>query len=486
MNRMIGDHALVLGGSLAGLMAARVLTEHYETVTVVERDAAPHVGEHRHGVPHGRHTHGLLTRGQQIVEELFPGLTQEMIEGGAPIGDLLGHVRWTFNGHRLCQSGSGLTGLCVHRPVLEGRIRARVAALQNVALLESCDVVGLTADPAGHITGARLLRRADGSTAEELPADLVIDATGRGSRMPAWLDSLGYPKAKEERVRVRIGYATRLYRLPAQALGRDLAIIIGATVDSPRGGVLVRLNADVAMVTLIGRLGDDPPTDPDGFVAFARSHQFPDIYDAIVDAEPLDDPVSFRFPASVRRRYERLRRFPDRLLVTGDAACSFNPVYGQGMSVAALDALALRRELERGGVPRPRRFFADIARVIDVPWDIGVGADLAFPGVEGRRTVKTRLINRYIARLHAAATTDAVVAEAFMRVAALVDRPAQLFRPRVSGRVILNRHPNLPAPPVDRGPGGIALPSGAVDPQNDLPPAAASQTVTARPEAGPR
>lgn len=444
MKRTIGDHGLVLGGSLAGLLTARVLAEHYETVTVVERDATPRLGQDRRGVPQGRHTHGLLTRGQQIMEELLPGLTHEMVCGGAPIGDLLGNVRWSFNGHRLQQTVTGLTGLCVRRPVLEGRVRARVEALANVRLIQCCDVVGLTTDPAGRISGARLLHRADGSTPEEVSADLVVDATGRGSRMPAWLETLGYPPPEEERVRVDLGYATRCYKLRDGVRGSDLAIIIGASVANPRGGVLLQVDADQTMVTLIGRLGDHPPTEPAGFVAFARSLQFPDIHDVIVDATPLDDPVSFRFPASVRRRYEWLRRFPERLLVTGDAVCSFNPVYGQGMSVAALEALALRNELDSSTLPRPRRFFADIARVIDVPWAIGVGGDLAFPGVEGRCSLKTRLINRYIARVQAAAATDRDVSEAFMRVVALVDRPPQLLHPRVSGRVLLHRRRRLP------------------------------------------
>jgi hypothetical protein len=182
------------------------------------------------------------------------------------------------------------------------------------------------------------------------------------------------------------------------------------------------------MVTLAGMLGDHPPTDPDGFLAFSRSLRFPDIYQVIRDGEPLDDPVGFRFPASVRRRYERLRQFPDGLLVMGDAVCSFNPIYGQGMSVAALEALALRRHLRRGVIPQPRRWFCDLARVVDVPWDIAVGGDLAFPGVQGRRTTKVRLVNAYLAPLHAAAAHDADLASAFMRVAGLVAPPRSLRR----------------------------------------------------------
>jgi hypothetical protein len=188
-------------------------------------------------------------------------------------------------------------------------------------------------------------------------------------------------------------------------------------------------------VTLTGMLGDYPPTDPDGFLAFARSLRFPDIYQVIRDGEPLDDPVGFRFPASVRHRYERLPRFPDGLLVMGDAVCSFNPIYGQGMSVAAVQALVVRRHLARGVEPQPRRVFRGLARVVEVPWGIAVGGDLVFPGVQGRRTAKVRLVDAYLGRLHAAAH-DARLASAFMRVAGLVAPPRSLLRPDVAVRVL--------------------------------------------------
>lgn len=182
--------------------------------------------------------------------------------------------------------------------------------------------------------------------------------------------------------------------------------------------------------------GGGSPTDPDGFLGFARSLRFPDIYEAVHAAEPLDDPVPFRFPASVRHRYERLIPFPDGLLVMGDAVCSFNRIYGQGMSVAALEALVLRRHLERGIEPQPHRFFRDIARVVDVPWDIAVSGDLVFPGVQGRRTVMLRLVKGYLARLHSAAAHDPRLASAFVRVAGLVTPPESLLRPDVALRVL--------------------------------------------------
>ncbi len=437
MGKQTGERAVVLGASMAGLLAARVLADAYAQVTVVDRDELPEASTHRRGVPQGHHVHGLLARGQQALEELFPGLTAELVAHGVPAGDLLADARLFLSGHRLRQAHTGLVVLCASRPVLEGHIRARVRALPNVRFLDRRDIVGLATTPDGRrVVGVRVLRRADGSAEEVLGADLVVDATGRGSRTPVWLDALGYARPATQEVRIGLGYATRTYRLRRDALGGDLALLIAATPEHPRTGAMQAIEGDRWMVTLAGVLGDHPPTDPDGFLDFAGSLQFPDVYETVRAAEPLDDPVPFRFPASVRHRYERLSRFPDGLLVVGDAVCSFNPIYGQGMSVAALEALALRRHLERTAEPASQRFFRDLARVVDAPWDMAVGGDLVFPDVEGRRTAKNRMINNYLARLHAAAEHDAELSSAFVRVVGMVAEPASLLHPGVASRVM--------------------------------------------------
>jgi 2-polyprenyl-6-methoxyphenol hydroxylase-like FAD-dependent oxidoreductase len=188
------------------------------------------------------------------------------------------------------------------------------------------------------------------------------------------------------------------------------------------------------MLTLFGMLGDHPPKDRDGFDAFARSLRFPDLHDAVAGAEPLGPPAAYRFQANIRRRYERMRRLPDGFLVIGDALCSLNPIYGQGMTVAALQALALRDELSARAAPR--RVLRALARVTDGPWEMALGADLAVPGVEGRRTVRRRLAGAYVTRLQAAAARDPGVARAFVRATGLVDRPQALLRPAVALRVL--------------------------------------------------
>ena len=237
MDRQVGERAVVLGASMAGLLAAQVLADSYGQVTVIDRDELPEASMHRRGVPHGRHLHALAARGQQALEELFCGLTAELVADGVPAGDMLADTRLFFSGHRLRRAPTGLGLLCASRPVLEGRVRARVLALPNVRVVDRCDVVGLATTPdRRRVTGARLLRRADGSAEEVLGADLVVDATGRGTRTPAWLEALGYPRPPAAQVRVGLGYATRIYRLPPDALGGDLAVLQAATPRHPRAG----------------------------------------------------------------------------------------------------------------------------------------------------------------------------------------------------------------------------------------------------------
>ncbi len=432
LTNRVGDRVVVLGGSMAGLLAARVLAEHFAEVLLVDRDELTEMKGYRRGVPHGRHAHGIMAKGQQILEAQFPGLTAEITAAGVKTGDFNGDIQWYFNGRRLRPGRSGLLCVPATRPVLEYHVRERVRKIPNVTFLDRCDILGLQTTPdRRRVTGARV-RRQDGNGAEEiLHADLVLDSTGRGSRTPAWLEELGYARPAEDRVKIGLAYTTRHYRVTTDPLGSDLAIIPAPTPAYPRGAFFYRLpgDGDRMELSLTGMLGDHPPTDPEGFLAFTKSLPVPDIYRAVRDAEPLDDPVMFQFPASVRRRYERLPDFPDGLLVMGDAMCSFNPIYAQGMTAACLESLTLRRHLQKGRVPQPRQFFQDIAGDVDVPWDFSAGADLGFPGVEGKRTATIRMANAYVARLHRAAVHDATLTNAFIRTAGLIDPPQALMRP---------------------------------------------------------
>ena len=428
------DHAVVVGASMGGLLAARVLSERYASVTVVDRDHLTDEPEPRRGVPQGRHAHGLLARGREALEELFPGLTAELVDGGAPLTDVQSEFRWVNGGRLLCQAPSGLLGLGVSRQLLESRIRARVRALPNVTIADGCDAAGL-AIPAdqSRVTGLRVLRRSGDSAAQVLPADLVVDATGRGSRSPQWLEAIGYPAPETEQVHIGLAYGSRSYRRdPSGPQGAAIA----ATPGNPRGGAMLPQEGNRWIVSFGGMLGDAAPLDHEGYTAWAGTLPSPLIHDVIRDAEPLSDAARYRFPVSTRRRYERLRSFPAGYLVVGDAISSFNPVYGQGMTVAAVEAVALRDCLAEGTADLARRFFPAAARIVDTPWDISVGGDLRFPDVVGPRTGKVRMVNAYLERLHVAAAQDPAVGRAFLRVVNLLDRPESLLSPGLVVRVL--------------------------------------------------
>jgi 2-polyprenyl-6-methoxyphenol hydroxylase-like FAD-dependent oxidoreductase len=434
--KFMNQHAIVIGASMGGLLAARTLADHYAQVTVMERDAFPAPGENRKGVPQGRHAHALLASGREVLEGFFPGLTDELARQGAILGDPALQARRFIGGGYHCQFRSGARSLYASRPLLEAHIRTRLLSLPNVQIIENCDVPGLlTSEDKRRITGVRLVRRAAGEAEEMLPADLVVDASGRGSRSPTWLEALGYPKPQEEQVRIGVGYVSRVYQRTPKHLNGALIANIALLPPNKRMGVMIAMEGDRWLVTLVGYLGDHPPTDPQGYEAFAKTLPAPDIYEVIKDAEPLSDPIPAKFPASIRRHYEKIERFPAGYLVFGDAISSFNPAYGQGMSVAAMEALALQACLAQGVEGLAERFFQQASRIIDIPWSIAVGGDLRFPEVEGKRSPLQQWINRYLASFHRAAQHNPDLVMAFGRVANLKASPASLLKPGVMWKV---------------------------------------------------
>ena len=436
-----GERAVVIGASMSGLLAARVLSPRFTEVVVLERDTLPVESAARKGVPQGQHAHALLASGRLALEKFFPGFRDELIAQGAFTADYT-KVRWFDNGVYHARS-KHIEALVVGRPRLELHVRHRVRALENVTIKEQHAVESLLMD-GGRVTGLRV--KPSGGTEQTLDAALVVDASGRGSQTPAWLEQAGFPRPKEEAVRVGLGYTTRVYRRKADHLGGDVAVIIPSAPPARRGGVAISMEGDRWMVTLFGMLGDHPPTDAQGFLDFAKSIPAPDVYNLITDAEPLTEPVPFKFPASTRRRYETVEKFPAGYLVFGDAMCSFNPIYGQGMSTACLQAVALEQCLAEGETGLAKRFFTAASKVLENPWTMAVGGDLRYEEVEGARSGMVKFINWYIGKLHIAASTDPSVANAFHRVANLLDPPPAILQPAIAWR-ILQGNLRRPQPP---------------------------------------
>ena len=433
-------HAIVIGGSMAGLLAARILSDHFGHVTLIERDPVQDQPEARKGQPHTRHLHGLLAKGLAEISQLFPDIKQALVDGGAIMGDMGATMRWyQFGGYKQ-QFASGMSGMLMSRPFLEWQIRRRVLALPNVAFLAACDVEGLITTPDQHrVIGVNVVHRAAEQRAEKLTADLVVDASGRGSASPKWLEALGYGRPQENLVKMGMGYTTRIYRRkPGDLVGAELVMVSPTPPHDKRSGLIFPIEGDRWIVTLGGWAGDHAPADEQGFLDFARSLAAPDIYNIISRAEPLSDIITHKFPASLRRHYEQMKRFPDGYLVMGDAICSFNPIYGQGMTSAALQVAALGKLLgQRQGnlAGLAQAFFQQAAKVVDIPWQLAVGEDFRYPTTEGKKAPGTDLINAYVTQVHKATHHDTIVYAQFLKVMNLMEPPTSLFKPQILWRV---------------------------------------------------
>ena len=368
----------------------------------------------------------------------FPDLFPTLVQDGAILVDTE-DVRWNQLGVWMAPVPSPFKAVFQSRPFLEQHVRNQLAARDNVRIMDACEVSQLCAHN-DRVTGV-VLRYHTGEQREEmLSADLIVDASGRGSRAPQWLNALGYGNVQETSVKIEVGYATRIYRCPTHLpAGWKALLILGRPPDDKRGGVIFPIQGGHWMVTLQGALRDYPPDDEAGFLAFARSLAQPDLYEAIKDTEPVTPIAVYKYSANRWRHYERMERFPEGFIIMGDAACSFNPVYGQGTSVAAIEAQSLARCLSEqemvagnnGLVGFSQRFQQVIARDIETPWLLSTGEDLRYPGTEGKRSLSIRLLNWYMRRVIELAASNQRVAVTLLRVRNLLKPLSTLFQTRI-------------------------------------------------------
>ncbi len=385
-------HAVVIGAGMAGLTAARALAAHFEQVTVLERDRLADAAAQRPGTPQALHVHGLLAGGLNALTELFPGFEDDLARAGAvPLRGGL-DIRVERPGFDpFPMRDLGVLTYAVSRPAIEFIVRQRVLQQANVRLQAESRVTELAASADGaSVVGVRC-EGADGS-ARMLPADLVVDASGRGAPTLKLIQTLGYTAPENTAIGVDIGYATATYEIPADAGRGWLGVMtFPKAPQSSRGALMLPQEGSRWMVSLGGRGADKPPGDEAGFLDYARQLRTPTIYNAIRGARRVGAISRFVFPQSLRRHFERVQNFPRGLLPFGDAVCVFNPIYGQGMSVAAQEAVLLHRVLARSKIASDPlatlapTFFAELRPLLETPWAMAAIPDFIFPDTTGER-----------------------------------------------------------------------------------------------------
>ena len=447
MSRDLGrqEHAIVIGGGMAGLSSAAVLIRHFSRVTIIDRDALPSSPEVRSGAPQGNHVHVLLSRGWRLLDELFPGLDERLQAAGAKPVDWIHDVIWETPFGRSPRYPSELRSRLCSRPLLEHAVREELLSDPKVRLLGRHEVTGLqsTGHPA-RVTGVKVRARAGDGDSEvsdsDLQADLVVDTSGRGSKTPQWLETLGYGTPKETVIDARLGYSSRIYR---KRPGVDWSVlyVMNRAPSVPLSGVVYEIENDQWIVTLVGYNGHFPPTDEAGFLECAKGLAKPTIYEAIADAEPLSKVRGYRRTENRIRHFERMRRWPAGLIVMGDASCALNPVYGQGMTVAAMSASILDEVLrappaaDQLGALFQRRLAASLKD----PFTAATSDDLRWPETSGKVPRGLRLLHGLVDRVMSAATNDPRTHLRLMEVLQMLRPTSALMRPRILAKALRTR-----------------------------------------------
>jgi 2-polyprenyl-6-methoxyphenol hydroxylase-like FAD-dependent oxidoreductase len=451
------DHAVIIGGSIAGLTAARALSESFDRVTIVERDELPEGVEHRPGVPQAKQLHVILPLGAELMEDFFPGFKQELADLGCPTFDEVKDTPWFGSQGWRARRDSDVTLIGFRRPLLEHVVRERVRAIGNVDVIVDT-ATGLTASEDGsRVTGVTV---AGGETIE---ADLVVDASGRGSRSAKWLQGLGYERPEEQHIRAYYGYASRFVKVDESKLPQGLRGVI--TMPFPgktRGGCFLPSDNGLWTCCAMGAMKDYPPEDEEGYMAFLRDAPSPLLAQMAEASEPVTEINAYQHPGNQRRLWEKMERRPRGFIPIGDAVASFNPIYGQGMTVAALEAAKLRDRIAALGGDLdalPDAFMEDLTAACDFAFSIAAGSDANYPGATFVNAEPPPPENaQFFAAAEQVATEDPDVASDILKATGWFE-PELLASPELiakvedwvaSGRTVENNDPAHVREPVDQ------------------------------------
>lgn len=439
----LGEHAVVIGGSMAGLLTARVLSDYFERVTIFEADTPPDEAVPRKGVPQGNHIHTLLSGGSTVIRKYFPGLHDDLIAAGADYGDPMQKWRLFTGGRWTPRLASGVESYMMSRPLLETTVRKHALAIPNIKLCVASPVSGYThstrdAHGAGStrddtntiVTGVTL--EASGET---IAADFVADVSGRNSKASQWIKQMGFTPPPRSNIGIDVGYTTFEVTEPP-GYQRDWNMLYTIQQSIPRdtrGGGIFCVENKRWLVSAQGYHKDYAPTDWPGFLAYFKAHPFPDIYDTIKDMQPVGEAKEYRYASYLRRHYERLKDFPQGLVVLGDAMCSLNPVYGQGMTVASKEVEHLDNCLQQcvnngslANIAQP--FFKGAAKFVDAAWDAIIVEDFRYPQTRGDRPKAYGFAKWLNTRFFALSATNEDFGVAFAKVLNLVEPPESLLK----------------------------------------------------------
>lgn len=433
------QHAIVLGGSIGGLMTARVLSDYYKKVTIIEKDKVIFAPETRKGQPHAKHLHSLQYVALNAILKYFPNLKKQLINQGGIEIDLINSLNYYSHGGFKKKFNIGKNVVSTSRILLEHLIRENTLAIPNIELQDqSTSIELLMLDDKSRAIGI-IVKQEGSAELTHFYGDLVVDSMGRGSRMPQWLEKMGYASPKKSKVKINLVYSTRLYEKdPEDPRGKDRIFYRPTPPSEKLGAGLIPIEGSKWILTLSGSHGILPSTKHEDVLAFLKSLSCSSFYNILSTCKPIDEAVQYRFKESVWRHYEKLNKFPLGVLVLGDAIFSFNPIYAQGMTSLALQVVELDKLLKKNTSEDKltAQYFKAIQKIGKKCWNSSTIEDFRYPETIGKKPPLINLINNFLNILQTVSNKDSVVSEAYFNVVMMLKPSSSLFNPLILWRLI--------------------------------------------------
>jgi 2-polyprenyl-6-methoxyphenol hydroxylase-like FAD-dependent oxidoreductase len=431
---MMPRKAVVIGGSIAGLLTARVLSNHFEEVILIEKDNYVEDGKVRNGTPQANHIHLLLVKGREILQDFFPELENDLVKKGAHKIDFLNDGRYLLPSGWAQKFNSGVITFTCTRTLLENTIRQQIQEISRIKIQKNTYITSLILEKSNEIS-------LETSDDKKIHGDLIVDCTGRNTKTPSWLEDIGYPKPKITKVDSFVGYATRRYVPPKNSIKWKMLMILNKPTTNPRAGVIYPIEDDKWLVGLSGIGKNYPPVDEKGFLEFAKQLESRDLYDALKDAIPDSEIYGYQIQGSRKYHYEEMQRWPENLVVLGDAVSVFNPFYGQGITSAALGAKVLDDMLKNGKMEKglTRKFQKRLVKTVSLPWILGTSEDLRWPTTVGKRPdAITRLVQNHAQKVLLLGPKSTLATKSFLQMMHMIKSPAIIFHPVILLQLIVN------------------------------------------------